>query len=78
MHKVIAVWATLILLSPGLAYAHPGHHNDLWLAELLHPDHLIVMAAFGAIVVLLLALIGQRIRVWQKPQNKTQRDDISS
>ena len=47
MKKILA----LFLFTPALAFAHPGHLSEGWLAGILHPlsgwDHLLAMLAVG-------------------------------
>lgn len=47
MKKILA----LSLFTPALAFAHPGHLSEGWLAGILHPlsgwDHLLAMLAVG-------------------------------
>ncbi|MDZ4373447.1 MAG: hypothetical protein U1C74_18765 [Phenylobacterium sp.] len=48
--------ATATALTPGLAFAHAGHHEVLTLAQQIHhltsqPDHLLGVAALGAMIL---------------------------
>ena len=51
MNCTKGLWALALLLTPALAFAHPGHGDNGLLAGISHPlsglDHLLAMLAVG-------------------------------